>query len=647
MSDSFILEKAQQWLRDPCEVRRLRTHFIRAGSRADIWSAAAMGLTDASVQSIFASMNSGKVIVGSDSALTYLVGLPVYVPYASHRIEHSAQGGAYFDQLLALTDEKSLCKTVSTGAIAAMTLIAGASLWHASKGVSEQSRRIASGLAAIARPAPKKGLEVPRLFSAYRTVAPGLKAQDMPAMIIRDFCASTFAWQCIRSPDARIHDLCGSLLVLTTAVDYVGAADDPGAKRAAYRLAASDGFTHLGGDSVRQALQDMVTACAFMKTKDVLVAASRHWGELGGFVEAAGGGITPDEFILARWWDAAMSPYHRMVMNSDGYDYLMNEAGAFDSFARCATVQRAIDNLIRYSEVVDFVADYSNEEFFNEAFVALSMGGVKALRGYGTSLSCVTDELLRCDCGEPGHDEAAEMSMGGCLWYLLLPRYQAWRQLRAFSAGEEGLASAFTLPPAGRRLQFATQILLPGKLLHGVSWQPLWRVMPSTERPILIAELTRRIVRRCLLIDVWRRECHDSLTAIAQPLLQQCDTLEDSADLRALFSHWHALFDACLQLSGTRVDSHQSLIDPFKSVLARLWGCIVACDELAGVDTEQLYVDCDAAVRRSYTLPVEVGLIVRRAFFGIATSAVELAGFNPYARLTDGIASQCEASGDE
>jgi len=52
-------------------------------------------------------------------------------------------------------------------------------------------------------------------------------------------------------------------------------------------------------------------------------------------------------------------------------------------------------------------------------------------------------------------------------------------------------------------------------------------------------------------------------------------------------------------------------------------------------------MDIDQAVRRTYSLTPADGIIVRRAFFGVGSSAVELSGLNPYARLADGVSKMC------
>lgn len=639
MSNSIVIEMARRWLHDPSEVRDIRARF--AGLSADVWSADALGLVDDSVAALFSSIpaDEHEQEPPPSGATSRVLHASSYLPYASLSIEPCKPGLQRFDQLLELIRAEPVCRAASTSALAAIALVTCACLWITQRVTNERDHHVVQGLTALARIAPRKGLEVQRLLGAYRTLLPGLKAHDVPAMIIRDFCASTFAWQCIRSPDERVHDLCGSLLVLTTAIDYVGAKDDPGAASKAYQLAGSDGLACLGGRAIRQAAQDMVSACAFMDTKDALVVATEHEADLPGFVDAAGGRVTPEEFFLARWWDAGMCPYHRMVMNSDGYHSLMNEAGAFDSFAHCHAVRRAIDNLIRYNEVIDLVPDYTNAEFFNEALVALSLGGVDALFEYGNCLARVTDELLHCECGATGHQVAAEMSMGGGLWYLLLPRFQVWRQLHAFSNAPGNVAAAFAPLPAGQRLQGTMLTLLPGELLHDRDWKPQWQVSPTLSTPDLISELTGRILRRCLLPE--NRQRDSRVEDLIAPLLERCDSLDTLAQLRELAERWLGVFDACLEASAVSPQAHPQQLNPLRTALARIWKYTVACDEQAGADTEGLYVDCDAAVRRSYVLPTAVGLVVRRTFFGVASSAVELGGFNPYARLTRGVATVC------
>src|SRR6202021_2381164 len=84
-------------------------------------------------------------------------------------------------------------------------------------------------------------------------------------MVLRDFYASIYSWQFIRCTDWRILDMCGSVLCMTTAIDYVGAKDNPaGGGYDAYIAAASEGVACLAGKPATQVMRDMGIDDSFM-----------------------------------------------------------------------------------------------------------------------------------------------------------------------------------------------------------------------------------------------------------------------------------------------------------------------------------------------------------------------------------------------
>ena len=295
-------------------------------------------------------------------------------------------------------------------------------------------------------------------------------------MVLRDFYSSIYAWQFIRCIDEQTIDLCGAALCLTTAIDYVGASDDPAGGYDVYIAAASEGVACLAGKAATQALQDMVIADAFMVTKDAMAEKAKEINDIDFFIGANGGPVTPNQFLLARWWDAAMVPYHRLIMSTTHYKNLTDSLGTFKSADSCGRIKRAVDSIIRYDEIVDAVSDYVNKECFNEFLVALAAGGSKSTRNYAHAVARVIDDALECDCGENGHEEAAELAMGACLWYQLAPRYMARRQLLSYAAGTDVVREAYAWPAPGERLSAAADVCLrPGNTLHATTWEPLWK----------------------------------------------------------------------------------------------------------------------------------------------------------------------------
>ncbi|MFF4012549.1 hypothetical protein [Streptomyces sp. NPDC001717] len=86
------------------------------------------------------------------------------------------------------------------------------------------------------------------------------------------------------------------------------------------------------------------------------------------------------------------------------------------------------------------------------------------------------------------------------------------------------------------------------------------------------------------------------------------------------------------------------------SIIARIWQLVVdTVDDTAehrplppgGVSDhrdEILFMDTDHAIVQTYQLPTADGVILRRAFVGVMSSATELGCLNPYARFTDAVA---------
>ncbi|KAM3426067.1 hypothetical protein NHJ13734_009688 [Beauveria thailandica] len=255
-------------------------------------------------------------------------------------------------------------------------------------------------------------------------------------------------------------------MCMTTAIDYVGAPDDcGGGDYDTFIAAASEGVTCLSGRAVTQALQDIVITDSFMMAKDMLTQESENISNADEFIGVGGGKITPSEFLRARWWDAAMVPYHRLIMGTSYYKHLTDRLGTFTSSEACGKIKRAVDSLIRYDEIPDAIPDYINKECFNEFLVALALGGSNSVLGYANALASVTDDVLACQCGCDGHPEAAELAMGSCLWYILQPRYNTRIQLVSYSAAQDEVRDAYAWPPCGARMTAAANLVLQAGVL--------------------------------------------------------------------------------------------------------------------------------------------------------------------------------------
>ncbi|MEE1791129.1 hypothetical protein PUR28_10165 [Streptomyces sp. BE308] len=171
-----------------------------------------------------------------------------------------------------------------------------------------------------------------------------------------------------------------------------------------------------------------------MLAKDALRGDSVPLPDPHRYLADAGGAPTPQEYMWARWWDAAMLPYFRLGFGSPPYRTLDDDgAGTFDASFRCHRIRRAIDNSYRYNEIIGILTDYAHGETCNEALLAVAAGGLRALTGYATACARVVDDVLACDCGESGHEEVAETAMGALAWYVVTPRYDVRAQLHALS----------------------------------------------------------------------------------------------------------------------------------------------------------------------------------------------------------------------
>lgn len=195
----------------------------------------------------------------------------------------------------------------------------------------------------------------------------------------------------------------------------------------------------------------------------------------------------------------------------------------------------------------------------------------------------------------------------------------------------------------------AETILQPGSTLHSTAWQPLWNVSHAStctsDRVSWVNKLARRAASRSLAgkasDDTIRRDCE----TVARSILADCDRFPDPATLRTLSAKWCHLFDTAI----TGVDATRST-DPItrelRTLISRIWKYIIIGSNHDAINSadetvERLFIDVDHAIRKTYHLEPAYGFTLRRSFFGVATSAVELSGFNPYGRLADGIGNTC------
>ncbi|QCX82620.1 hypothetical protein C9F11_45300 (plasmid) [Streptomyces sp. YIM 121038] len=533
-----------------------------------------------------------------DGATAYLVGEPRYIPYRATVMPCPDEGLMMAEHILRTVYRPEIIHSVETGAVADIarrtTAVQAAGLWR--KGETPAGR----GLEELARRAPRKGGETGELWAEYQRRVPS--AAD-PIIAMRDMWGSVYSWQFIRGDDARLHDLSASLLSITTAVDFCGALDDSRAgNQHRYMVTSGEGLAHLSGPAATLAAREMVAVGALMVARDAIATTPST------DVQPP----TPEEYMGARCWDGAVAPYYRVMLGTSHYLQVGARCGEFTARADCTAIQRAIDNIVRYNDVTDAVADYVSHESFNELLLVLAVVGPESVTGYGTALAEATDAALACTCSAPGHEEAGELSMGACVFYLLTPRYQVRRQLSAFTNTTAG--TAFTARASGC-------LLLPGSTFHDDTWAPLWQPAP----PPTVDERAHRIARRSTIPGVDTSAC---TTAAAAALA--CDL--PSADV------WQQVFDTALAASG---DVDKADAAPLRDLLRPFWQQAVLGEATTHGTDARLLMDTDQAIRATYRLPATTGLHLRRAFFGVASGAAELAHTNPYARLADGLAATC------
>ncbi|KAF9894848.1 hypothetical protein FE257_004469 [Aspergillus nanangensis] len=506
----------------------------------------------------------------------------------------------------------------------------------------EEGREATNGLAMVAAIAPRKGGEAHRLWKLYEKRHAKVEEDTIP-MILCDFFASSCTWPVIRSTNGQIGDLAGSLQSLLLAVDYVGALDAPATYFESDETciaAASNAMTRLSGEAATQVLRDILITGAIIVAKDNICRSP---------AEDYDGSISPVNVIIpvnvknAPWWDGAMVPYYGLLMSTSGYQEVTDNLGKPRSSKICGSTKLVLDNIVLYDEIPDLIPDFIVKEPMNEACAALTLGGSEAIYGYGDACARATDDALSCDCGANGHQEAAEMAMGFCVSYIAAPRYIVPKQLRAYSAADKVIREAYAWPPAGTRLTAVGNIFLePGDILHTDTWRPLLKMSSplDTCQQALADDIASRVARRCFINNPDEKAIH-RVHAAASSLLIDCDTIEDIEELRQLSDKWSNLFKTVIEGTPVRSDASIATVKDFSYFIRRVWEHFVIGVTQSSIADDadlELFMELDQTFRRSNSLPATEGIPIRRAFIGVASSAIDLSGIGPYNRLSDGAA---------
>ncbi|MGI5374141.1 hypothetical protein ACQEV2_07810 [Streptomyces sp. CA-251387] len=555
-----------------------------------------------------------------DGAATYLVRKPEYRPYIDTKVPCDDEGlrmAAYGLQIARSPQMRAALQASPAGVTLRRVTARQATLW------APDATHAARQMARLGEASPRKGNEAKRLWAEYLRRNP--ESADL-VMTMREYLGAVFSWTFPRGTGIQLRDLFGSMLTFTLAADFVGAADGSGVdKERPYLMAASEGYACLSGKAANRMAREMALGAGLTFVKNAFRSAAEE--TTGTSDDQAV--VTPAQFAVARWWEGFFPPLLRVTFGTSPYRHLTDDAGTYVPALECQAITRVLGNVLRYNDVIDAIPDCVNHETVNEFLLALAYGSTESTLGFADALAEATDAALACGCGQPGHEEAAEHTMGFTLFYLLVPRYNARRQLVALTRAGGDILRALAPPLPGERLRSTQCKLDPGMALHTSDWQPKWQ--PGTRS---IDETAFRIARRALIGPT-----SSSCIKAAADVLSRCDRVDTADSLNCLAEGWQRLFDTALATNGIGDLTYAA---PLRDLIGRIWR-----HTILGAQTDQdalLFIDTDIAIRDTFRLPADHGLRLRRAFFGVTTSAVEHSGFNPYQRLANGISVLCRAN---
>ncbi|WP_280465566.1 hypothetical protein, partial [Nocardia brasiliensis] len=557
-------------------------------------------------------------------------------PYESRELPHDPAGEQMAQRVLQAMSAPEVQASIMASPFAAVSVLKAAivrsRLW-------DRHPKVLDTLAALV---PCKGGEADRLAAVYLT-RQATRPEQALLLATRDYYGLTLCSLAFPRTDATVLTLIGALDCLMLAPDFVGVADGAGSPTAdAYAIAASEAITCLHGAGVDEYLRECGLLGACIKAHPAIVAATAHLADPERFIAQAGGPVTPVESMWARWCDGLVSTITRLPLSTPAYQHISNARGTLPAYHTCPAIQRAVDLEIHYNCVLDIVNDWINQECQNELSLALALGGGRAGLGLGNAFARVVDDTLACRCGHPGHAEAAELAMGFCLFYLINPRWRAREQLLALTADTSPVADMYRWQAPRTRLRDVAQTTLsPGGALYSTAWKPLWHNdIHAGDR--WLKELTQRSITRSLLaIDTLPSNALGACRTAAQSAITAAGTSDTPHELGAAAQHWLRYFDTILDAAlPCTTPEHGVAARHLRPLITRIWQQIIVGSTPrtpTGRIDEQLHIDTAHTILRTYALPPAEGLALRRAFVGIATSAVELAGLNPYNRLTNGI----------
>ncbi|MEU9214630.1 hypothetical protein AB0D27_43955 [Streptomyces sp. NPDC048415] len=583
-----------------------------------MWNARSAGLETRLLATVHTAANNDSP--GADGAATYLVGQPAYRPYVSTQMPCNADGlqAAEHSLQIARSGElrADLLASPVTETLRRVTRQHANSLWD------PESGHMARAMTELGRIAPRKGNEAVKLWKEYLRRQPNSTDK---VMTMRDYLGAVYFWTFQRGTGLDMLELFGSMLCFTLAADFVDAADGSGVNSAyPYLMAASEGYAYLAGSAPNRMAQEVALGAALTYLKDEFQYDSARSRLL---VDSEDPRATPEDCVVSRWWEGFFTPLLRLAFASAPYRHLTDVDGTYKPAQTCPSIARTLASVLRYDDVIDAVPDCVNHETGNEFLTALASGGPASTVGFGQALAEATDATLSCACGQRGHAEAAEHAMGFCVFYPLHPRYNVRRQLVAFGNSGGAIARAIAPPSPGNRLRTSAYSLEPGIALHSPAWETRWRRAQRT-----VDEIAHRVTRRSIA-DAPQAA---AFTTAAATVLAHCDRADDNDSFHRLADEWQDLFDIALTVHGMGGLPGAA---PLRELVGDIWRQTIL-GATKGHDA-RLFMDTDIAVRNTFYLSGDEGHRLRRAFFGVVSSAIELSGFNPYQRLTDLVSTIC------
>ncbi|OXA39329.1 hypothetical protein Fcan01_25917 [Folsomia candida] len=434
----------------------------------------------------------------------------------------------------------------------------------------------------------------------------------------------------IRGFDLAQLSVCASTLCLTTCIDYVVAGDDPKlGGHEAYVKALVDS-TRVSGTSFPAIMEEVVMTSALIAHKAELVA-SHNFEDM----PLSGRNPTPQEFLAARWWDAAMSPYFKIpLMFQNGTGVAVDENWVPLGSKVCPSIREAVDVIVRYNEIVDVFHDASTGEPMNELHVAGRYGGLSAVANYADACAAIVDEVARCNCsaGDVAHDWATDIAIGSSAWYMCVPHYRGLTQLAELRHITNTIYKERM--QKNRHAAFVTTKVAHSGcrgVLHDDDWAPLYtmgKIDPYISGNCKHCEIIADwISYRCLYRDDRGGKKEKSVRKLVKDSvhLKSCPSLEE---------FWHNVITIITSYEGLPSDMVAQSIQAVEAVWETLRSALNDMSpDLVAVKVVENHVRLDKAYIKTHK--ESKGYILRRAMSSVLSVMMDRTDVAVYQRILD------------